>query len=79
MRVISIPRVLSIFFIFALVLSFERRAYAYVDPGSGLVVLQGIGTFLAGVSFYFRRNLKRLLFRNAPPPRQKSSDRCEPV
>jgi hypothetical protein len=47
-------------FVLAVFLSFERPAYAYVDPGSGLFLLQGIGTALAGVFFYIRRRLKAL-------------------
>ena len=36
---------------FALSVAFERRAYAYVDPGSGLLMLQAAGTVLTGVLF----------------------------
>jgi len=79
MLIKSFRYTLAITFIFALALSFERRAYAYVDPGSGLLVIQGIGTFLAGVSFYFRRTLKRLFSTKVSNPRQESTDRRERV
>ena len=46
--------------IIGLLIGFERPAYAYVDPGSGLFLVQGIGTFIAGVFFYIRRRLKML-------------------
>jgi hypothetical protein len=36
----------------------ERPAYAYVDPGSGLFLLQGIGSALLGVLYVIRRKLK---------------------
>lgn len=36
----------------------ERQAYAYVDPGSGLYLLQGIGTAFVGVMYVLRRKLR---------------------
>lgn len=47
----------------AIGLSVESRAYAYVDPGSGLFVVQSIGTALAGVLYYFRRRLSSIIGR----------------
>ncbi len=47
-------------------LSLERRAYAYVDPGSGLLMLQAAGTILTGVLFTLRRRIKALFTRNKP-------------
>ncbi len=41
-------------------------AYAYVDPGTGLLVYQSITAFITGLVFYFRRRLKLLLFRGRP-------------
>lgn len=49
----------TIMLMFALGLTFERRAYAaYIDPGSGLLIFQGIGAAVSGTLFYFRRRLK---------------------
>jgi hypothetical protein len=42
---------------------FERPAYAYIDPGSGLFLLQGLGSVTLGVFYFFRRRLKALLDR----------------
>lgn len=36
----------------------ERQAYAYVDPGSGLFLLQGISSAFLGVLYVIRRKLK---------------------
>lgn len=47
--------VLSVCLIFVLACLFERRAYAYIDPGSGILACQAISAFLAGTLFYFRR------------------------
>jgi hypothetical protein len=49
---------------FSLSLAFEHRAYAYVDPGSGLLMLQAAGTVLTGVLFTLRRRIKLLFTRN---------------
>ncbi len=49
--------------IFALLVFSEKAAYAYVDPGSGLVICQSLGAMLAGAAFYLRRRLKMLFGR----------------
>ena len=52
----------------ALILAFawasERQAYAYGDPGSGLLILQGIGSAVMGVLFVCRRRLGKLFYRS---------------
>ncbi len=50
--------------LFCLCLGLERRAYAYVDPGSGLLMLQAAGTVLTGVLFTLRKRIKSLMTRN---------------
>jgi hypothetical protein len=47
-------------------LCFERQAFAYVDPGSSLVVFQGVSSVFMGVMFYFRKRIKALLSRSKP-------------
>ena len=56
----------------ALSFAFERQAYAYVDPGSGLLIFQGISAVFSGALFYFRRRL-RSLFVKAPKSIPQSS------
>jgi hypothetical protein len=54
-----------------LLVSTERPAKAYVDPGSGALVWQGMLASLLGAAFYFRRALgwvKNKLFRSRPTP-----------
>jgi len=52
--------------------AFERRAYAYTDPGSGLLLLQYLLSFAAGGLYYFRRSLARLFrFRSRENPPEK--------
>jgi hypothetical protein len=57
----------------ALTFTFERRAYAYVDPGSGLLVFQGISAAVTGMLFYFRRRIKNLLLKFQNPKVESSS------
>jgi hypothetical protein len=44
----------------------ERPAYAYVDPGSSLLLIQGISSAVLGVIYFLRRRIKALLFRSKP-------------
>jgi hypothetical protein len=44
-----------------LLVAFERRAQAYVDPGSGFIFLQVAGSMFAGAIYYMRHRVKRML------------------
>ena len=54
--------------------AFEGHAYAYIDPGSGMFLLQGISSVCAGFLFYFRKRVKALLHR----PKAAKSALTEP-
>ncbi len=45
----------------------ERPAYAYVDPGSSLLVYQSLSAAVTGVLFYFRRRIKNIFRSNSNP------------
>jgi hypothetical protein len=62
----------TLMLLIALSFSFERQAYAYVDPGSGLLIFQGISAVFSGALFYFRRRLRNL-FIKAPKAIPQSS------
>lgn len=47
-------------------LATERRAMAYVDPGSGLLALQSIGSMLAAAGFFMRRRIMGLFNKRKP-------------
>ena len=51
---------ITVLLLIALSFTFERQAHAYVDPGSGLLIFQGISATFSGALFYFRRRLKNL-------------------
>lgn len=44
----------------ALAVAFQKPAYAYADPGSGLLFLQVAGSMLAGALFMIRSKLRKL-------------------
>lgn len=60
-------RILPLILIFwgALLLS-ERPAYAYADPGSGLLAIQAAGSALVATGWYLRGKIYRLFHRGAP-------------
>jgi hypothetical protein len=53
--------VLAAFEIASLLLAFEQPARAYVDPGSGFVFLQVVGSMFAGALYYLRHRVKRIV------------------
>jgi hypothetical protein len=63
-RLISVS--LTVWFCFCLMLATERRAMAYVDPGSGLLALQSIGSMLAAAAFFLRRRIMGLFNKKKP-------------
>ena len=57
---------LTLFCCLSLMLATERRAMAYVDPGSGLLAVQSIGSMLAAAGFFLRRRIMRLFHKEQP-------------
>ncbi len=60
---------LCVFSLFLIVLGaallFERPAYAYADPGSGLLAIQAAGSALIATGWYLRRRIYWWLHRSA--------------
>jgi hypothetical protein len=57
-----------IFVIFAgLVLLFELPAYAYADPGTGLLAIQALGSALVASGWYLRRRIRAIFSRSESP------------
>ena len=63
----------------ALACTFERAAYAYVDPGSSLLIFQTISAMVTGALFYLRRRIKALFTRQSSAVNQSEISRvnCE--
>jgi hypothetical protein len=55
----------TLMLLIALSFTFERQAHAYVDPGSGLLLFQGISAVFSGALFYFRRRLRNLFAKSS--------------
>lgn len=55
----SVLTVLQWLFLIAAV---QRPAYGYVDPGSGMLVVQFMGSVLSGGIFFLRKRLKQFFF-----------------
>jgi hypothetical protein len=52
-----------LFFVGAALL-FERPAYAYADPGSGLLAIQAVGSALVASGWYLRKKIYAFLYRD---------------
>jgi hypothetical protein len=63
-RLISVC--LTLFCCFCLMLATERRAMAYVDPGTGLLAIQSIASMLAAAAFFLRRRIMGLFNKKKP-------------
>jgi O-antigen/teichoic acid export membrane protein len=46
-------------------LLFERPAYAYADPGTGLLAIQAVGSALVAGGWYLRRKIYLLFHRGS--------------
>jgi hypothetical protein len=55
---------ITLMLLIALSFTFERQAHAYIDPGSGLLMFQGISAVFSGALFYFRRRLRNLFVKS---------------
>lgn len=62
----AILKFLTIGYVVGLILMTEQQARAYVDPGSGLLLLQMLGASVAGALFFLRQRLQKLFRRGAP-------------
>ena len=72
MKLLHIFPVVLIFVGAALV--FERPAYAYADPGTGLLAVQAAGSALVATGWYLRRKIYSL-FRSDDLPRTDTDER----
>ena len=64
---------LAVLTAFCLFWASTGRAWGYVDPGSGLLALQGFATAMAGVLYYMRRRLMALFGRQKPAARKPAA------
>ena len=57
---------LTLFTCVCVLIATERRAMAYVDPGSGLLALQSVASVMAAAGFFLRRRIMGLFSRKKP-------------
>jgi hypothetical protein len=58
---------LAIFITLCMIVGTERRAFAYVDPGSGLIALQTIASVMAAYAYFVRRKIRAFFQRKKEP------------
>ena len=54
---------LAVFITLCMVVGSERRAWGYVDPGSGLIALQTIASVAAAYAYMVRRRIRAFFQR----------------
>ena len=54
---------LAVFIGFCVLVATDRRAWGYVDPGTGLLALQSFASMLAAAGYFLRRRIKALFTR----------------
>ncbi len=54
-----------------IILLFERPAYAYADPGTGLLAVQAVGSALVAGGWYLRKKIYSLFHRNQSPEQEQ--------
>ena len=62
---------LAAFIGFCVLVATDRRAYGYVDPGTGLLALQSFASMLAAGGYFLRRRIKALFTRKEAVPVKK--------
>ena len=59
---------LAILMTLCLIVGSERRAWGYVDPGSGLIALQTIASVVAAYAYIVRRRIREFFTRKKSQP-----------
>jgi hypothetical protein len=69
---------LVVIWVFVALSAVARPAYAYVDPGSGLLALQIFSPTLAGITFLIRKRIRQVFerFGGSPQKDDKNVEKC---
>ena len=76
MRKIMQATSVLLIFVGAMLLS-QKPAYAYADPGTGLLAIQAAGSALIAAGWYMRRKIYSLFHRSADDVRQSEESPTE--
>jgi hypothetical protein len=52
-------------------LLFELPAYAYADPGTGLLTVQALGSALVAAGWYLRKKIYSIFHRGSQPKQER--------
>jgi hypothetical protein len=55
---------------FSLIIATSSQAFAYVDPGSGLLALQSAASVVAASAYFLRRRIRTLFVRPVEADKQ---------
>ncbi len=58
---------LAVVITLCMIVGTERRAWGYVDPGSGLIALQTIASVVAAYAYVVRRRIRSFFVRKKEP------------
>ncbi|HEX9200722.1 MAG TPA: hypothetical protein VF865_14255 [Acidobacteriaceae bacterium] len=58
----------AIFITLCMIVGSERRAWGYIDPGSGLIALQTAASVMAAYAYYVRRRIRSFFSRKKDGP-----------
>jgi hypothetical protein len=70
----SLFGVCIVFWLLVVLCSTAQPAYAYVDPGAGMFLLQIVGSTFAGVTFLLRKRVREFFARFGERPTKEESD-----
>ena len=59
----------------ALSFCFEQRAYAYVDPGSSLLIFQSVTAIVTGALFYLRKRIRGIFTKSSTTTSTEVTDK----
>jgi len=57
---------------------FERPAYAYADPGTGLLAIQAVGSALVASGWYLRRKIYALFNKGGAAKKESDAAQATP-
>jgi hypothetical protein len=60
-----LPIIPAFLIVLGILMLSERPAYAYADPGTGLLAIQAVGSALVATGWYLRRKIYALLHRGS--------------
>lgn len=58
---------LSVLIALCMIVASERRAWGYVDPGTGFIALQTIASVVAAYAYMIRRRIRTFFSRKKDP------------